>query len=323
MPLLGATRLSLLIGRIDGSASFAEIRNLFQVVVMAYIVNGKRIDDETLEEEFESIKEHYQSMGEVVCCDRDEEFWGYARENLINRTLLEQASIERFGEVDDAAVEARLSEVMAEHGSEKEFYDNTGFNKGDEKMILVKLKSSMLVDRFLEAELGEPVKPTDDELEAFYQENIASYMTAEEVRVSQVFFEPSSHEAAREAYMVMRNLRQELLDGKDFDEAAKEHGSDKEREIDLGFMKEGETMPEIEAITFSLNVDEISPVVATHYGFHIFKVTARNMPEPIPTSEVPDLEERLVVERRNKETQDLIESLKATGSVEEIAAEAV
>lgn len=290
---------------------------------MAYIVNGERIDDETIAEEFESIKEHYQSMGEVVCCDRDEEFWGYARENLINRTLLEQASIERFGEVDDAAVEGRLSEVMSEHGGEREFYDNTGFNKGDEKMIRVKLKSSMLVDRFLEDELGEAAKPTDEELEAFYQENIATYMTAEEARVSQVFFEPSSHEAAREAYMAMRNLRKELLEGRDFEEAAKEMASDKEREIDLGFMKEGETMPEIEAITFSMDIDEVSPVVATHYGFHIFKVTDRNMPKPIPRSEIPDLEERLMVERRNRETQNLIESLKAKGSVEEVAAEPV
>lgn len=290
---------------------------------MAYIVNGQKIDDEMLAEEFESIKEHYQSLGEVVCCDRDDEFWGYARENLVNRTLLEQASEERFGKVDDEAVEKRLSELMAEHGGEQEFYDNTGFNKGDEKMIRAKLKSSMLVDRYLEDELGEPTKPTDEELETYYQENIENYMTQEEVRVSQIFIEPSSHAAARESYMSMRELRKELLDGKDFDEAAREHGTDKERDVDLGFMKEGETMPEIEAITFSLQIGEISPVVATHYGFHIFQVTERNMPKAIPRSEIPDLEERFLIERRNKLTHELIESLKEKGSVEEVAAETV
>ena len=34
---------------------------------MAFIINGKRIGDEVFEDEFESIKEHYQSLGEVVC----------------------------------------------------------------------------------------------------------------------------------------------------------------------------------------------------------------------------------------------------------------
>ena len=288
---------------------------------MAYIVNGQKIDDEELEEEFESIKEHYQSMGEVVCCDRDDEFWGYARENVVNRALLEQESIERFGEVTDEVVEKRLSELMAEHGGEREFYDNTGFNKGDEKMIRAKLKSSMMVDRLLEAELGEPARPTDEELEAFYQENISSYMTPEEVRVSQLFVEPSSHEAAREAFMEIRKVRKQLTEGKDFEEAAREHGSDKERDIDLGFMKEGETMPEIEAITFSMNIGEVSPVVATHYGFHVFKVTDRKMPAPIPRADIPDLEERLLQERRNKATHEFIETLKTKGSVEEVAAE--
>ena len=72
---------------------------------MAYIINGEKIEDSVIADEFESIKDHYQSMGEVVCCDRDEEFWEYARTNVINRTLLEQESNKRFGEVEDAAVD--------------------------------------------------------------------------------------------------------------------------------------------------------------------------------------------------------------------------
>lgn len=288
---------------------------------MAYIINGEQIDDETIEREFESIKEHYQSLGEVVCCDRDDEFWQYARENVINRTLLEQESVARFGEVDDEAVEARFAELKAEHGGEKEFYENTGFNPGDESMIREKLKSSMTVDRLLDAELGDSGEPTDEELEAFYRENIDRYMSQEEVRVSQIFIEPSSHEAAREAFLALRSLRQELIDGKDFDEAAREHGSDEERDIDLGFMKQGETMPEVESITFSMNIGEISPVVATHYGFHLFKVTDRKDPQPTPRKEIEDLKERLALETRTRQTQELIEALKEKGTVEEIAGE--
>lgn len=285
---------------------------------MAFLINGKRIDDEVIEDEFESIKEHYQSLGEVVCCDRDEEFRNYATDNVINRTLLEQESIRRFGEIAESEVESRFEALQAEHGGEKHFYENTGFNRGDRKMILAKLKSSLMVDRILEAEINLPEKATEEEIETYYQQNIQRYMTGEEVRVSQIFIEPSSHDAAREAFVALRNLRRELLAGKDFDEAAREHGSDEDRDIDLGFMKQGATMPEVEAITFSMEIGEISPIVATHYGFHIFKVTDRKEPAPLPRGEVPDLEQQYLTERRTLGIADFIERLKSAGTVEEV-----
>ena len=285
---------------------------------MAFIINGEHIGDEVLEDEFESIKEHYQSLGEVVCCDRDTEFRTYARDNVVNRTLLEQESVKRYGDIPAEALEARFEEIKAEHGDEQKFYDNTGFNPGDRRIILEKLESSMIVDRLFEAELKEPVDPTDEELEAYYQENLSRYMSTEQVRVSQIFIEPSSHEAAREAYVALRDLRRELFAGKDFELAAREHGSSEDREIDLGFMKQGETMPEVEAITFSMEVGEISPIVATHYGFHLFKVTDRKDPAPVPRAEISGLRDQYLQENRAIAIESLIDRLKESGSIEEV-----
>ena len=98
---------------------------------MAYNINGEHIGDQVFEDEFESIKDHYESIGETVCCDRDEEIRKLSLENVISRTLLEQESISRYGEVEESAVEDRFNEVIAEHGGEQNFYDNTGFNAGD------------------------------------------------------------------------------------------------------------------------------------------------------------------------------------------------
>lgn len=285
---------------------------------MAFIINGAHIGDDVVEDEFESLKEHYQRLGEVVCCDRDVELRTYAKENVVNRTLLEQESVKRFGEIDDATVEARFEALKEEHGGDQNFYDNTGFNRGDRNVILAKLKSSLTIDRLLEAEVTVPDQATDEELERYYQENLPRFLGEEEVRVSQIFIEPSSHEAAREAYLALRALRKELLAGKDFDEAAREHGPDEDREIDLGWMKQGQTMPEVEAITFSMEVGEISPIVATHYGFHLFKVTDRKEAKPIPRAEIPGLAETYLGERRAMGIADLIDRIKSHSTVEEI-----
>lgn len=284
---------------------------------MAFIINGATVGEELIEDEFESLKEHYQRLGEVVCCDRDVELRGYARENVINRILLEQESLKRFGPIDDAEVEARFEALKAEHGGDQEFYDNTGFNRGDRNVILAKLKSSLMVDRLLAEEVPVPETATDEELERYYQENIERFMGDEQVRVSQLFIEPRSHDAAREAYFALRAVRREILAGKDFDTAAREHGSDEDRDIDLGFMRQGQTMPEIEAITFSMEIGEVSPIIATHYGFHLFKVTDRKEATPIPRAEINDLEERYLGERRALGIADLIDRVKAASTIEE------
>ena len=86
-------------------------------------------------------------------------------------------------------------------------------------------------------------------------------------------------------------------------------------------MKQGETMPEVEAITFSMRVGEISPVVATHYGFHLFKVTDHREPKPIPLEELDGVDEQIALEKRNEAVENVITGLKEEGSVEEVASE--
>ena len=57
---------------------------------MPLTINGQTISDELLEREFEGIKAHYERLGAMSCCERDDEFRGYARENVTARALINQ-----------------------------------------------------------------------------------------------------------------------------------------------------------------------------------------------------------------------------------------
>ena len=289
---------------------------------MSFIINGERIEDDVIEEEFEGIKQHYEELGEVVCCDRDEEFMEYARNNVVNRTLLLQESLKKFGPPSDGEVESMIDFLKEEHGGEEEFYEKTGYSSEDESEFRGSVSNSISVDKILEEAIGQDPDPPDEELEAYYRENIDRYLTEEEVRVSQIFVVPASHQAAKESFQQLREARERLLDGADFDRIALEVGDKVEDEIDLGFYKRGETMPELEAITFSMRDGEISPVVATHYGFHIFKVTGRRKPGPIPFEELRDeVGQHFLQDRRERLMNKLIDSLKARATIEEVEIE--
>ena len=57
---------------------------------MALVINGQTIDDAVIDQEFSAIKAHYESMGSISCCERDDEFRGFARDNITFRALLTQ-----------------------------------------------------------------------------------------------------------------------------------------------------------------------------------------------------------------------------------------
>ena len=290
---------------------------------MGFIINGDTVEHEVVEEEFEAIKQHYQNLGEVVCCDRDEEFMGYAKDNVLNRTLLQQASVKEFGEPSDAEIDSTIAKLKEEHGGEEQFYENTGYEPSDEFKIRRKVATTIAVDKMVEKAVGEEPEPTEDELRAFYDENIDRYMSAEQVSAGHIFREPKSQEDAEKCFADLRATRERLLAGEDFETVAREVSDKKaDDEIFLDFFKRGELMHEIEILTFSMNDDEISPVIATHFGFHLLKKTGTRKPEPVPFEELRDqIAETFVTERREGRINRCIEALKEAAEIEETVPE--
>ncbi len=289
---------------------------------MALTINQETISDEDLYEEFEAIKTHYQNLGEVVCCDRDPEFSELARENLLNRTLLNQESITRFGEVSEEAIAGKLEELKEQHGGEEQFYENTGLEKGDDSGIAKKVAMSISVDRLVDAEIGEDSEPDEADLKQFYEKNIDAYMSPEEVSASHIFLEPQDEAAAEKAFADLKEARGKVLDGADFAEIAAPFLQKEEDSVELGFFKRGDLMNELENIAFSMRDGETSPVINTQFGYHVLHRTGGKPSKPIPMEEISDsLMEQFLLDRREQLMSDLIEGLKSKATIEELEEE--
>src|ERR1700677_2456056 len=93
---------------------------------MALLINGQRIEDSIVEGEFSEIKTYFERLGNVSCCERDPEFRGYARDNVIARVLLAQEAKRRMQPTPDAEVEETVTKLIAQYGGEVSFYAATG-----------------------------------------------------------------------------------------------------------------------------------------------------------------------------------------------------
>ena len=76
---------------------------------MPLTINGESVDDGLLDAEFSQIKAHFEQQANVSCCERDDEFMGYAKDNLIARVLLAQKAKEsRKNQVKISVKEVQL-----------------------------------------------------------------------------------------------------------------------------------------------------------------------------------------------------------------------
>lgn len=73
-------------------------------------------------------------------------------------------------------------------------------------------------------------------------------------------------------------LKQEIANGKDFAEAAKEHSScpSGRKGGDLGSFGPGQMVKEFDEVVFSANLNEVQGPVKTQFGYHLLEVTSRS-----------------------------------------------
>jgi parvulin-like peptidyl-prolyl isomerase len=291
---------------------------------MALVINGERIDDAVLDGEFSGIKAYFESLGNVSCCERNDEFRGYARQNVIARVLLAQEATRSRPPVPDAEIEEAIDKLKEEHGGEQRFFAAIGADAGQIDTIRRDVELNLRVRKMLDELGAKDPAPTDAELRAYYEKNIDAYKTFEEVRASHILKAPSRGEQRESAYQELRQVREKLLAGEDFDALAKKHSDKADDHIDLGFFKRGELAEEFELVAFSMNVGEISPVFGSPFGFHIVKVTERKPATPKPFDEVRDqVREHFLQDRQQENTRKLVEELQAKAAIEDETPEPV
>jgi parvulin-like peptidyl-prolyl isomerase len=290
---------------------------------VALLINGQRIEDSILQSEFSEIKTYFERLGNVSCCERDEEFRGYAKQNIVARVLLAQEAKRRLPMTPETEIDAAVAKLIEQYGGEVQFYAATGASPSQMHLVRHDVEADMRVKRMVD-ELCADLQPADEELLKYYNENIERFKTEEEVRASHILKAPRRGEERAAAYESLRQARRELRNGADFETLAKKISDKADDHIDLNFFKRGELAEEFELVAFSMEIGEISPVFASPFGFHLIKVTDRKPATPKPFDTVRDeVRQQYIEVQRQERAKVFVEELKANAVIEELADEEV
>lgn len=122
---------------------------------------------------------------------------------------------------------------------------------------------------------------SDDAINAYFSEHQDEFGQSEERKASHILISVSA-DASDEEKQAAREKAEEILDQvrqnpEQFAEIAKERSDDPgsaSRGGDLGFFGRGVMVKSFEEKIFSMQLDEISDIVETDFGFHVIKLTA-------------------------------------------------
>jgi len=143
------------------------------------------------------------------------------------------------------------------------------------------LRFRIKIGKLVMMQMSGKSKPTDKEINEFYQKNRDKFKMPEAVHVRHILIAKAAGDDDKikaEKKAKAEDLRRQLLAGANFAEIAKNNSDcpSKETGGDLGVFSRGEMVKQFENAAFSQEVNAIGPVVETEYGFHIIQVLERH-----------------------------------------------
>lgn len=180
--------------------------------------------------------------------------------------------------------------------------------------------------------IKDEVTLTEEEIRQYYEEHESEFNKGKEVRARHILFrlaQDADEETEAAVQKKAEEVLQQLRDGADFVEMAKEYSEDTvsgENGGDLGFFAKGRMIPEFENAAFALAEGEMSDLVRSQFGYHIIKVEeTREEPDPYGKAK-PVISERLKGERAKKlaleQAEDLYRDLLEMEDLQQAASKA-
>lgn len=168
------------------------------------------------------------------------------------------------------------------------------------------LFENLLIEKYI-YEHVKGLEVSDEEIKAYYTLHKREFLRPERVKVSQILMK--SEEKAVEILERLNDSTEE-----EFRAAARQTsiGVEASSGGEMGLFEMGQLPFEMEKVVFALKEGELSPVVESAYGYHIFRLDAKYEPELVSEDEAsPEIRIKILDQKINQSVSQHTEELKA------------
>jgi hypothetical protein len=260
-------------------------------------VNGEYIDDELIRIEAASLREQLRAQNpsadnlEIGICAQS-----WARENIIDRTLLRMAAQQDSTPIATEDIENALEQYYA-----RDSHHATCMLPRDHQIMRASIELDLRIERLKTRLATKAVRPKASDVKDYYNQNKHSFWVPQLVHAAHIVKNVDETRLEREALAGITTVKQLLANGANFEKLADEFSDCPGRGGDLGFFPRGEMVDEFDAVVFAMAPGELSDIFRSPFGFHIVKLYELTSARRRSLNEVRIEIERLLWEKKKRE----------------------
>jgi len=206
-------------------------------------------------------------------------------ELINNQILVTHASHSRIT-APESEIDAKVAELKSPY-SQEEFQKKLTEQGLDNEALRNQIRENIIITKLINKDIISHVSVGDKEIAAYYQKNKANFNVSETTyHIAQIQVTPRPDAETRNlknddaktpvaAEHKIRALYEGLMHGEDFATVAQEYSEDPSTAAgggDMGFIPASGLNAALKQVVNSLKVGQVSPIIRSNIGFHIFKL---------------------------------------------------
>lgn len=239
-------------------------------------------------------------------------------DTLVERMVLLQAARAANIVVTPEEVDRDVLRISSDYPAE-------GFEEAlaQGKLSMAELKqrtqTMLAIQKLFQSQVYARAGVTEDEITDYFNAHSEVFQQPEQVHALQIVVKGLDD---------AKKVQQQLRSGKKFQDLARKYSLSADAKVggDLGFFPRGVMPPAFDEHCFKLGVNQVSDVVETEFGYHLFKVVEKKPAEKKALIDVRgEIEQKLLQEKRANAQREYVKELrqKAVIKVNEAALQSV
>ena len=286
-------------------------------------VNGKEIEREELTAAMKGLLVQMSQSGRSVPADHMQQFEHDVLDELINREVILQTAGKTVVPDLDAKVAAEVGRTEAQMGGKEEFGKALGESGITADEYSRRVRENLIVQETMRGIIEKGQTASEADAKKFYEENQSRFQQPDLVRARHILLRvpPAATDADKAAKKAqIEVLLTRVKAGEDFAVLAKEFSEDPGSGAnggDLGFFPKGAMVPEFDVAAFSLDVNKVSDVITTQFGYHILQVVEKQPAKLMVFDEVKErIQAGLSQQKCQESAREHIANLRKVAKVE-------
>ena len=207
-----------------------------------------------------------------------------SRESMVEQLLIiemaEQDSVEVLDKDIDKALNQQIENIISQTGSKEQAEIALGKKISDfKRSYRDDMKGKLLAEKYTSSLTASISVSRGDVLDFFntYKDSIPSFPTLYKTHHILLEIRPSE-ESSNKSFLKALSIRDEILSGLSFSDAAKKYSADpgsKDQGGNLGYVPRGTFVKEFDKVVFTVEKNVLTEPIKTQYGYHLIEVLER------------------------------------------------